>query len=915
MELTEDRWKRLQELYWAAMKLAEADRIVFAERETDGDPQLRAELAGMLAHSSEASHNIGEVIARVAGTASAAPAPVAWVGRRFGPYRLLREIGRGGMGLVFEAQRDDDEFRQTVALKIAPQWRHDAFLHERIRHERQILAGLLHPNIARLLDGGTEDGVPYFAMEFVHGMPITEHARTRGLTLRERIVLFRQVLSAVACAHQNLIVHRDIKPGNILVDDSGTPKLLDFGIAKLLHEEAPSTTMGALLWTPDYTSPEQIQGKPITTRTDIYSLGLVLYELLSEQRCRDSDGTPPAELIRVICEEEPPAPSRIAQTAGKRALARQLEGDLDTIVDMAIRKEPERRYGSAEEFSGDLGRYLDGLPVQARAGSFLYRAGRHLRRHKTIVVAAILILASSVTGLVATLHQARRAERRFQQVRALANTFVFDVHDRIRPLAGSIEARKAIVQTAITYLENLTLESEGDLPLRRELAEAYLKVGDAQGYPNEENLGDRAGARRSYLRAQGMLLSLVNSGDRQSRSGLASAHLRLGMLHKEDGDAKAALTEMQAARRILDPVLKDQPDDGGVLSTASGLYMELTRLLVGLRDSAASETAQRNMEIAQHRLALDPARFEHRLALASAYSSLGTAHYGSGNVEQARHNFRKCVEIREKIVADRPDDTIGRHDLMIGYGHLGDALNMQNGESIADPEAAATAFSKALELAVWHQEHDPLDRRSAFDVASAQLRLGSAFLDSGRTAAGLAHLRDAQRNLLSLLKDDPQNYRFRIAAATVRRYTGEALATLGNRDEAAQALRECINESGPLRRGPNSVAAAQQELLARLRLAVLWSEPPDPRAAPLADNVAAELSQLAPGTLRPWMRAVAERDLGRAYRRIGRAEEARSWLEKSRRRWLEMAVAPAVDALRAKEVAGLEAEMALVRGR
>ena len=270
---------------------------------------------------------------------------------------------------------------------------------------------------------------------------------------------------------------------------------------------------GETAWTPDYTSPEQIRGRPVTVRTDVYSLGLILYELITGARAQSTDASSPLAMDRSICEVEPPPPSHQAAVRGDRALAKRLRGDLDTIVQTAIQKEPERRYESAAAFSEDLGRYLDGHPIVARPSTFTYRAGKLLRRHRAVAAATLLLAVSIVAGLVATVYQARRAERRFQQVRSLANAFVFDVHDRIEPLPGSTEARKMIVQTALTYLESLRSDIGNDQGLALELASAYEKIGNVQGNPLFRNLGDTSGALVSLTRAADLLRPLAEDGD------------------------------------------------------------------------------------------------------------------------------------------------------------------------------------------------------------------------------------------------------------------------------------------------------------------------------------------------------------------------------------------------------------------
>ncbi len=412
-----------------------------------------------------------------------------------------------------------------MAIKVAP-WA-GTRLDARFRLERQILAGLDHPDIARFLDGGTAYGQPYFVMEFVDGVPLTTYCREHDLSVRDRLGLVRRVCAALDYAHQHLVVHRDLKPSNILVAADGTPKVLDFGIAKLLDPAAESgATLGVSAWTPDFASPEQVQGRPVSTRSDVYSLGLVLYEVLTGESGQRADTTSPASLTRTVCDEEPAPPSVRAAAAGYALLARELRGDLDTIVATAIQKEPDRRYASMAAFADDLGRYLDGLPVAARPSTWTYRASKLVARHRVAAVAAVLVAASIAGGTTAAVYQARRAERRFDQVRGLANAFVFDVHDRIASLPGATEARRAIVQTALTYLENLREDAAGDAALARELAAAYERIGAVQGHPLSSNLGEPEAALVSYARAEALLAPFESGGDEETLLRVASVSLQ-----------------------------------------------------------------------------------------------------------------------------------------------------------------------------------------------------------------------------------------------------------------------------------------------------------------------------------------------------------------------------------------------------
>ena len=336
-----------------------------------------------------------------------------------------------------------------------------------------------------------------------------------------------------------------MKPANILVGRDGEPKLLDFGIAKLLAHADGGATTGLRLCTPDYTSPEQVRGGNVTARTDVYSLGLILYELLCGERAQTGDSSSALALDRSICDVEPPPPSVRAAARGDRVLSRELRGDLDTIVGMAIRKEPERRYGSAAALGGDLGRYLESRPVEARPSTAAYRLRKLVRRHKLATASALLLAGSIVAGIVSTVHQARRAERRFEQVRSLANAFIFDVHDQIQYLPGATEARRAIVGTALRYLENLRQEAGADAALRLEVAAAYERIGDVQGGPAQSNLGDSRGALGSYRRAEDMLIPLYQHGDNGAAVPLGSVLLKIASVRSERSEAPAAMQDLE----------------------------------------------------------------------------------------------------------------------------------------------------------------------------------------------------------------------------------------------------------------------------------------------------------------------------------------------------------------------------------
>jgi TolB-like protein/Flp pilus assembly protein TadD len=394
--MTRDEWLRIKEIAASALEQPPSVRAAYVAKHCRGDAALLREVESLVASATDAEDLFEKPSMLMAGAADALQrvnefAPPR-VGERIGPYEIVRELGAGGMGVAYLAERADAEYEKRVAIKLIRAGLDSETVLRRFRRERQIVADLDHPNIARLLDGGTTvKGLPYFVMEFVDGLPIDVHCQMRQLSTRDRVALFRRVCEAVQHAHRRNVVHRDLKPSNILVTPDGVVKLLDFGVSKVLSAEGPGEESEATLvphaMTPPYASPEQVRGEPITPATDIYSLGVLLYELLAGRRPYQLDGRTLREIDDVICRQDPVPPSAVAGKEVKSAL----RGDLDNIVMMALRKEPDRRYATVEALSDDLGRYLDGLPVTARADEFAYRATKLLRRHRVRLVEALVV--------------------------------------------------------------------------------------------------------------------------------------------------------------------------------------------------------------------------------------------------------------------------------------------------------------------------------------------------------------------------------------------------------------------------------------------------------------------------------------------------------------------------------------------
>src|SRR5271165_4410527 len=467
-------WIQVRDILDDVLQIPVEDRSRYLDHVCP-QPQVRRYVESLILSYDKADEFLERPAADLHAEPWSEPAPPQlWVGRRIGSYLIEKEIGEGGMGTVFQAVRADDEYQKCVAIKLVKSGFASSFAIARFKAERQILASLEHPNIARLLDGGrTEEGYPYLVMEFVDGVPIDEYCDAHRLTIDQRLQLFRAVCDAVQFAHQNLIIHRDLKPGNILVTNEGVPKLLDFGIAKLLGPDSlsptPEQTIGFLrMLTPEYASPEQVRGDPVNTATDVYSLGVIFYILLTGHHPYQLTGTSPQSLVDIICHTEPVKPSEIVVRTGKLSLPGEenaltvtpesvsavrdtkpdklrysLSGDLDNIALMALRKDPQRRYSSVEQFSDDVRRHLEGLPVRAREDTLAYRSSRFVKRHKLAFAAVTVFVITLLGGIVMTMREARiaraeraRAERRFNDVRKLANSLIFDVHDSIQNLPG-----------------------------------------------------------------------------------------------------------------------------------------------------------------------------------------------------------------------------------------------------------------------------------------------------------------------------------------------------------------------------------------------------------------------------------------------------------------------------------------------
>jgi eukaryotic-like serine/threonine-protein kinase len=794
--MNSERWQQVRSIFEGALALEEDERGSYLAKSCTADSELRREVESLLHHHQRAGSGFMETPAFDLTTGAM---PVSRTGRRIGVYQIVAEIGRGGMGEVYRASRADGLYEKQVALKLVRGGFDSDFVVARFRNERQILASLDHPNIARLLDGGTtEDGVPYLVMELVEGETIDAYCRKRLLSISQRLRLFCEVCSAVHYAHQRLVIHRDLKPSNILVTHDGMPKLLDFGIAKILDPLAGGETTLVRPMTPEYASPEQVQGEPITTASDVYSLGILLYQLLTQTSPYADAARSPHELARAILEVNPTRPSSVVETDPEVAdggslsrLRRRLAGDLDTIVLKAIRKEPDRRYGSVQQLADDITRHLQQLPVAARPDSWAYRAGKFVRRHRLAVAAVGLVGVTLFGGVAATLREARiahleraRAEKRFQDVRKLANSLIFDINDAVQYLPGSSSANKLIVEKSLEYLDSLAQESGGDISLQRELATAYGKVAQVQGYPFGQNLGDPNGALRSFRKSlairEGVLRSDPNSIPDQL--AIAALYRFIGLTEwVAAGNTEDATNNLARAIVIAEGVRRRAPDNLVAVQELGADYLRAGDIQSG-SGTGTQGTSNIELGLEYHEKSLPlfkqvaeatPENPRKQYPLAAAELSLGENLIKLDKLAEALEHIQKgCLILRP--YAANPNNTLFRSGMDSCYSQTGE-IRMRQGRYVEAAAVFRSELQSVEDLAV----SDPNDRDMQVRRAFAQADLGYALVRSGRTAEGWKLLKTAW-NTTQKWTADASSAELRDARASIGMSFADAAARMGH---------------------------------------------------------------------------------------------------------------------------------------
>ena len=836
-----ERWRLINEVLADVLDVPEQERDRRLETLCAGHPGLRTDVDALLRADGRADPAFA---ASVLPPGPDAPA----LDSRIGPYRLIREIGRGGMGVVYLAERED-EYQKRVAIKIVRAGFGDSLL-RRFQHERQILANLDHPNIAKLLDGGTtSQGFPYLVMEYIDGEPVTAYCDRHRLPLAARLRLYQSVCAAVHYAHQNLIVHRDLKPANILVMSDGTPKLLDFGIAKLLDDTDPRgglTQTGLHPMTPDYASPEQARGAAVTTATDVYSLGVILYELVCGTRPYSVASGSPADIERALTESTPPRPS--THLPG-------LPGDIDNIVLMAMRKEPERRYVSAAALADDLQRHLDDFPVMARQDTFAYRASRFVRRNRAGIAASAIVAVVLITGAVVATWQAQRArreqalaEKRFADARTFAVSLIKDLASRQSESATALRA--AFANRAVEYLGQLAAEARDDATLQLELAGALTDLGGFQSNPVSSSSGDSGAALLSYRKSIELLepLHRAHPADRTINAKLATVHTMSGLLigardvtsalasYRRSEDFMAQAVAGASPQELWAPFSLSSVSDltgeclghpyyPNVGNTAEGTRLvkqaldmreavmprvpvndvrtrlqlpDIYAVYAGMlwangRIDEAVQLHQKSLHEYGRLLAIQPT------GLAYAHAEYGLLHTRLANLLEEQSAYaealdaaRRGIAILEPLLAGDSSNHTYRRNLTRGYTQLGFVL-LAN-----EPAAAGEQFQKSKALIEQFLKQFPNEPEVRERLAENERGIGLAAAARGDRHGAEVSTRDALAHIEVVYQIDPRNAHYGFSLAQAYEARGDVLRAAGDRAAAAEAYARGIAVIAPM---------------------------------------------------------------------------------------------------------------------
>lgn len=761
-------YQRAKEAFLRVCDAEPAERVALLEQICEGDEALRAEVLSLLSHDLD-DGAFGDHLPP---------------GSTLGDFEVVRVLGEGAMGVVYEARQAHPE--RMVALKVVRGGAASASLRRRFEHESAALARLQHPGIAAVYEAGFDraTGAPFFAMELVQGQPLTAHASE--LSLRQRVELLAQIADAVHHAHQRGVIHRDLKPGNILVDQQGRPRVLDFGIARLTADDGTAATIrtlpGQVVGTLAYMSPEQASGDAaaIDVRTDIYALGAVGYELLSAQLPLGVQDKPLAAALAAIQHEEP----RRLGTLDKR-----LRGDLETIISTALEKDASRRYPSAAALADDLRRWLRDEPIAARPATTLYQLRKFAKRRKGPVIAggviAAMLVVASIVSVAFGVHAQRQrtlAEQRLVDVRALANTMLFDLHDLIEPLPGAIEARRRLVRTGLEYLDRLAQDAGDNLELLEELAEAYFRIGDIQGNPRRANLGDAEAALASYATSIDLRRRLAEAVPLEA-STIALARTELAIAETLTSTPRADESAEYAQRTLdtLDGLETNAADEVRLLAEQRLGTAMLNR---GQPDEALDHFS-RALEASERLAAGGDPVLVRRLTI--GLNEMGLTLARLGRADEALPYLERSASLRATAAEANPESVRAQRDLALVQHRLGDVRG-----DLGEKDEAVRLYASARDALADIAQVDASDARAHFDWSVAEEKLANAQLRVDRieeAKQGFANARDLRTDLADA---NPENRLYRMASAIAIERVAHCDRLRGNHDAARLGFHDAM---------------------------------------------------------------------------------------------------------------------------
>lgn len=806
-----DHWRDLQDLFDELCVLDPQHRCEILEQRCKDDAFLRSDVERLLRSYDEERAANREL-------------RVPEAGRRFGAWQTTALLARGGMGEVWLASRADGQHEQQAALKILSPYLASPDSLDRFRRERQTLALLDHPNIARLLDGGmSPQGEPYLVMEYVEGVRLDGYCEDRGLTIPERLRLMIKVCAAVHSAHQYFIVHRDLKPSNILVNKNGEPKLLDFGIAKVVDSEKAleQTATANVFLTPAYACPEVLHGEPVTVASDIYSLGVVLFELLAGHRPFDPSKLGPAGWLEAITERDAPRPSSLAPAKWKTAI----EGDLDSIVLKALAKNPRDRYASAAQFADDLKDYLAGEPVIAVPPSGWYIARKFICRNRAMVAAAAVLALSLAAGIAGTLWQAHvarqerfNADQRFNDARKLANYVLFDLYDSVGKIPGAMPVQADMERRGLEYLDRLAAFKSRDSQLRLELAEGYMKLGSILGrrLDTPDSLGDNKRAIETDRKALALVEPLVaeHPDNLEAERALASINEQLGYSLSTTGPYDEAFRRLRQAADLFEKIAVKHSNDPRSLQDAGTAWQTLGKQLgekggyVSFDIAEPHQYLQKAVIELDAALKLNPADPSTLVALATAYESTGRLD-SLGDPAKGIVAYSEALKLLDRLPrANQQAVTVRQLRAMMlihngwNRGQLGDLKT-----ALADLNEGVPELSQLASA-------DPTNAMAAYRLMDGYRSLGLVQGYAGKNGRSLESLKKATLILDDLAGRDPANKIYGMLRAELQGRVANLLVDAGRKDEARGYAEPSVAYFKKLGEDPS---ATPQQLLSAIR--------------------------------------------------------------------------------------------------